>query len=280
MGYDLAIVPRFDNDYGYFAGLFSFLSHAKNRIGYTENTSVIKISLDKGYNSFYTYVLPIDDLIKHEVDRGLDIIRYLGGTVEKKSLELWCSADDCKKAKRLINYDDRGNVKRIVLFMTAGSHRREWDESNFRRVIEDIVNVNSYKYQFVLMGYGTDAKLKAAYIKRNFSDNEVLDLTGKTTIRETYAVIALCDIYLGGDTGPMHMAVAADLPGVVISCHPKTGSLEHYNSPTRFGPYNDKMMVIRPDPFPGCEKCCTHEEAHCINNISVDEVCRALKKFL
>ena len=163
--------------------------------------------------------------------------------------------------------------------MTAGSKRREWNETCFKEVIRNIVSLGNS--QFVLMGYGKNAESKALYIKKFFPGNEVLNLTGKTSLRETYAVLKLCDIYLGGDTGPMHMAAAAGLQGVVLSCHPITGSLDNNNSPTRFGPWNDdKMIVLQPKPMIGCENGCNHNEAHCINNISVSDVSKLLKQYL
>ena len=279
--YDLAVVPRWDTDDGYFAGLLAFLSNATNRIGYSEDVNNSKKKSDKGYNRFYTKIIPSRSGVQHEVERGLDIIQFLGGYIENKNLELWCSEEDQKRALSILNFDSNSNKyrKRIALFMTAGSNRREWKETYFKKVIENILVMD--RCQFVLMGLGKNAESKALNIKKNFTDDKVLNLTGKLSLRETYAVLKLCDIYLGGDTGPMHMAAAAGLKGVVLSCHPITGLLEHYNSPARFGPWNDdKMLVLRPKPMPGCEGGCNHDEAHCINNISVSEVCTLLKQCL
>lgn len=278
-GYDLAIVPRWDSDYGYFAGLLAFLSHATNRIGYSENVNDNKKKSDKGYDSFYTGTIASRSPVEHEVERGLDIVNYLGSHVKNRNLELWCSEEDRKKALFLLDYENRKYKTRIALFMTAGSRRREWDTTHFKEVIGNILR--SEDCQFVLMGSGNEAEAKALDIKKYFSGDEVLNLTGKTTLRETYAVLKLCDVYLGGDTGPMHMAVAAGLKGVVLSCHPITGILNHDNSPARFGPWNDNQMtVLRPKPMPGCEDGCNHNEAHCINNISVSDVCEELKQYL
>ncbi len=278
-GYDLAVVPRWDSDHGYFAGLLAFLSHATNRIGYSETVNDNKKKSDKGYDSFYTDTIASGSHVEHEVERGLDIVNYLGGHVESRNLELWCSEEDRKKALFLLDYENRKYKKRIALFMTAGSSRREWDKTHFKEVVENILC--SKVCQFVLMGSGKEAEAKALDMKKRFPGEEVLNLTGKTTLRETYAVLTLCDIYLGGDTGPMHMAEAAGLNGVVLSCHPITGSLNHDNSPARFGPWNPKQMtVLRPKPMPGCEDGCNHNEAHCINNISVNDVCEKLEQYL
>lgn len=277
--YDLAVVPRWDSDSGYYAGLLAFLSHATIRMGYSENVNNKKQKLDKGFDSFYTSIIPAKSGVQHEAERGLDIIQNIGGVVENKNLELWCSEEDQKRALSMLDYDNVKYRKRIALFMTAGSRRREWKEEYYREVIGNIVSLGNC--QIVLMGCGGKAESKALDIKKYFTDDEVLNLTGKTSLKETYAVLKLCDVYLGGDTGPMHMAVAAGLTGVVLSCHPITGNLDHENSPVRFGPWNsNQMKVLRPRPLPGCEGGCNHDEAHCINNISVSDVCKALKQYL
>jgi len=276
--YDLALVPRYDLDNGYFASLLAYLAHAKKRIGYSACNSYEKTKLNLMFDEFYTSTLPLDEVVKHEVERNLDVVRYLGGRVENTYLELWCSNTDCKRAKKLLEYSNR-NYKRIAVFMTAGSKKREWNINCFRELIEQILR--EYNCQFILMGYGRDAECKASYIKEKTKNKNVFDLTGKATLRETYAMLKFCNIYLGGDTGPMHMAVAAGLSGVVLSCHPITGDLNHYNSPARFGPWNNsRMIVLRPQPIAGCERGCVSDEAHCINNISVEDVYKKIEAYL
>ena len=105
----------------------------------------------------------------------------------------------------------------------------------------------------------------------------VSNYVGKTTLRETIGILRRVDFYLGGDTGPMHLAAACKLPGVVISCHPRGAAIDHSNSPYRFGPWQDEMMmVLQPYALPGCEDGCVKNYAHCINQITVADVCHTL----
>ncbi len=96
----------------------------------------------------------------------------------------------------------------------------------------------------------------------------------------TKVIIKICfnaDAYLGGDTGPMHMAAAAGTTGVVLSCHPIGADGNHFNAPERFGPWQGKMTVLRPLPLSGCEHGCAKEYAHCINQIRVDDVVESME---
>jgi ADP-heptose:LPS heptosyltransferase len=54
-----------------------------------------------------------------------------------------------------------------------------------------------------------------------------LDIRGFTTLRELFALIHRCKLFLGMDSGPMHVAQAFDVPGVGVfnPIHPATSLL-------------------------------------------------------
>lgn len=101
--YDLAIVPRFDSDYAYMAGAIAFFSGAVKRIGYAPWVLPCKSKLDAGLERFYTDFVPARDGVCHEVERNLDILRYLGCSIENTSLELWIDKHDEQVAKKLLS---------------------------------------------------------------------------------------------------------------------------------------------------------------------------------
>ena len=81
--------------------------------------------------------------------------------------------------------------------------------------------------------------------------------------------------------GPMHLAAAVGTPVVEISCHPLHGSVVHHNSPKRFGPFGVPHIVLQPEkPLPPCSDGCTATQAHCILNVSVMHVRKAVEKFI
>jgi lipopolysaccharide heptosyltransferase I len=64
----------------------------------------------------------------------------------------------------------------------------------------------------VLLGAGEDVPLSRAVAER--VHGPVLDLTGKTSLQRLAAVLALADVVLGNDTGPLHLAAALGRPCV------------------------------------------------------------------
>ena len=100
--FDLAIVPRWDSDVAYFAGPLVFFSGACRRVAYSEHVSAEKEILDYGCDNYYTDLVPSRPGVVHEVERNLDVLRYLGCSIEKKDLEIWINDSDIKKAEKLL----------------------------------------------------------------------------------------------------------------------------------------------------------------------------------
>ena len=169
---------------------------------------------------------------------------------------------------------------RIAIFLTAGVQKREWLLKNFEEVADRFSK--QCNCEWVLLGGDNRSKIYALQFCQKHPALHTFNFTGQTSLRETCAILQQCDAYLGGDTGPMHIAAAVHLPGVVLSCHPKTGKASHANSPVRFGPWqNSNMIVLRPYALlPECYDGCAFTKSHCINQISVEEVCHSLARCL
>jgi len=86
-GVDLAIVPRWDVDW-YHGAFLAYLSGARQRVGYSVGVVQHKQRLTPGYDQLFTRVLG-DAPASHEVERNLEVIRRLGGTVGSVALEAW-----------------------------------------------------------------------------------------------------------------------------------------------------------------------------------------------
>ena len=65
-------------------------------------------------------------------------------------------------------------------------------------------------------------------------------------LRHLAALISACDVYIGNDTGPMHIAAALGTPVVALF-----GSTNHIRS----GPYGDPHTVIQSGINLGCNPC-------------------------
>jgi len=86
---------------------------------------------------------------------------------------------------------------------------------------------------------------------------------GPTTVREMMALIASCDLFIGNNSGPLHVATALGLPTV---------SVMGPTDPLRFAPRGPADRVLRRDlPCSPCHRArCWHHT--CLRSIEPDEV--------
>lgn len=270
--YDVCIVPRWDTD-EYSASIISFLSGANTRIGYSESVNKCKADLNGGYDKMYTQVLYKDDVM-HEVERNLFILDVLGLKDTDNKLEVWPDPVSINSIKKKLCDEELNKNAYVALGIYAGSKKRIWDYRNYIELVKRMSDADS-GIRFILLG-GTDAVQTAGLIEEACS-NRVLNLAGKLSLEESIAVFQFTEAYIGNDTGLMHIAAATGNSVYEISCFPRDGDDSSSNSVKRFRPWQAKGIVFQPERcLDGCEGECKKDYAHCINQITCEEVFKSI----
>jgi ADP-heptose:LPS heptosyltransferase len=99
------------------------------------------------------------------------------------------------------------------------------------------------------------------------------------SLRQAAALLAACDLYIGNDTGPMHIAAAVETTVIAIF-----GSTNHRRS----GPYGRRHIVVQSGLELGCNPChpggrpggCGAGTCAVIEAITVEQVLGAAGKIL
>jgi ADP-heptose:LPS heptosyltransferase len=268
--YDIAIVPRWGEDF-YEAGTLAFLSGAPFRLGFSEHCSPAKECLNRDFDRFFTRVVD-DRSVKHEVPRNLNLLSEVNGQPSDDRLEVWLSDDDRMFASGVM---PRGSDAAVVLGPGAARAKRLWPIERFAEVARRLLERN---VRIVVVGGPGEERFGAEL--REVLGNGVIDVVNATTLRQAAAIMRHCSLFCGNDAGPMHLAAAAGVPVVEISCHPSGGDDNHPNSPTRFGPWGVPHRIIRPRPQDGCIRGCEREVPHCILDIRIDSVISAIESLM
>jgi heptosyltransferase-1 len=102
-------------------------------------------------------------------------------------------------------------------------------------------------------------------------DENPLNLTGQTNLKELAYLYSRCQLLVSTDTGPMHLAAAMGCPVV---------ALFGPTAPWRTGPYGPAHAVIRQEM--ACSPCLKKkcEDLRCMRDITVDRVFCAVKQRL
>jgi ADP-heptose:LPS heptosyltransferase len=274
--FDLAVFPRWDADY-YHGAVSAYFSRACWRVGYSKNSTPAKKIFNPHIDRLFTHVIN-DDTAKHEVEHNLDIIRYLGGVIQEKHLELWLSPNDEVFAEQLLDFHGvrRGDLL-IALGPAARTGKRRWPLANFIELGRWLQR----QYRARLMVVGGRGEENVGRELEQKVDSYVVNTVGKTTLRQACAILKRCNLFIGNDAGPMHLAAAANVPVVEISCHPKLGCPAHANSPIRFRPWGVHHTVLQPEKaLKPCTQACTALHPHCISTVTVEQVKKASMAFL
>ena len=108
-----------------------------------------------------------------------------------------------------------------------------------------------------------------------------MDLSGKTSLCEAAEILKKSFLYVGCNTGLLHIAAAVKTPTVQIMSNAENGDPLEYAALSRYRTWGNKSYFVRPKTaLPGCGAACYMRKVHCIKQITVDEVRSLVDKIL
>lgn len=140
---------------------------------------------------------------------------------------------------------------------------KDWGQENWRALLGRLGDYFP-GYGLVLVGAKEDA-LVADFAASEWL-GEFRNLCGELTPRETAAAIQRCELFLGPDSGPMHLAAAYGVPCAI--------AFAARDLPGRWFPAGDiHRVVYHAVPCRNCGlQTCTVNQKCCLTSISVDEM--------
>lgn len=160
-------------------------------------------------------------------------------------------------------------LPRMVIHMGSGYPSKRWPFENFRALVQQIDR--EALAQIVLIG--TEAE-KDAMPDLKLRSERLIDLRGKTTLQDIPILLDVCDIFIGNDSGPAHIAAAQGLEVLLLVSGTNDIRLWH--------PWTDRLTLLQHEvPCSPCElEICPVEGHPCVELITVDQVYSALLTVL
>jgi heptosyltransferase-2 len=145
---------------------------------------------------------------------------------------------------------------------------KKWFPERYAAVADRLIS--HHHAQVLMMGSAGDRDSLDAV--QGFAENRLINLAGKTNLKEAIALIAKCRLFISNDSGLMHVAGALEIPTVAIF-----GS----TNPTTTSPVGDKSVVLYEGVHcsPCLKKVCPTDFS-CMNKIGVDDVYDTARKLL
>jgi heptosyltransferase-3 len=165
---------------------------------------------------------------------------------------------------------DRGERHReaaIAVSVGTKVQAKDWGRENWRALLAATAK-EFPEHVLLLAGAGeeSDASEYAANGWRESGGGPVVNLCGKLTPRESAAAFARARLFVGHDSGPMHLAAAVGTPVVAI--------FAARNIPRQWFPFGKQHRVVyhRVECW-GCGlETCIEQQKKCLMSITVDEV--------
>ena len=158
---------------------------------------------------FSKAVLP-DPTSLHVVDQYLDVARAAGATTETAEFGLVPKDEDRESMKKLLKSSDVAGPF-VLLNAGAGWATKRWSAAHFGALAEMLA---AKGISSVLIGGKAPADVEAADQVIAACPVPVVNLLGKTSVRELVALVSLCNAHVGGDTGSTHIAAALGVPAI------------------------------------------------------------------
>ncbi len=163
----------------------------------------------------------------------------------------------------------------IAVSLGTKMQSKDWGADNWRTLLAEMAR-RYPGHALVLCGAADEAAASESAGEgwRGEGDAPILNLCGRLTPRESAAVFAEARIFIGHDSGPMHLAAAVQTPCVAI--------FAARNKPRVWFPYGPQHRVLyHPVDCWGCNlETCIVERKKCIRSITVQEVLAAIQSVV
>jgi lipopolysaccharide heptosyltransferase II len=214
--------------------------------------------------------------LQHQVEIYLDLARALKLTIEAPHMRFVPTAEERATAHH-------SSQLQVAVFPGGGSNpgmeltAKRWPLVRYKQLIHKLVHERDA--HVLLIGGPDDAMLTQSLLDDlDVPQGTVLNLAGKTSFGELAAQLEACDLFIGNDSSPMHLAAAVGIP--VIAIFGPT-------SPQEYGPYplDDPRHVAlwrhptgQPCFFLGKMQTCTH--CTCMQSVTLEDVWNAVQHLI
>lgn len=214
------------------SGLFSWLSGASDRVGFARPDA------KEGSHRFYSHHFQPASSDLNRVERALEFFRALGVPVAGPVVyQLPVTTENRQRAQTSLDGLKKFTGRGPIIALHPGSSKKtaykRWHQNGYVGLVNALVEKLGAR---VILTWGPGERETVELIAGNLRVPVVV-AKKTSSLLDLAAIFASCDLYVGGDTGPMHLAVAVGTPVVAIfgPTHPQINA--PYGAPYRIVRY-------------------------------------------
>jgi heptosyltransferase II len=209
----------------------------------------------------------------HQIHEYLHLAATLGANAAPLPPCLVVTAAEVEEAIRKFGLLEAVRDGRPVLGLNPGAEygpAKRWPAEKFAAAARELSSRTDCVW--VLFGGKSDLTI-TSHIQSAIGNPQsaIINLAGKTSLRELMALLRACRVLLTNDTGPMHVAAALDVPVVV----PFGSTSPELTGPGLPGDPRHRLLL----PDAPCSPCFLREcpiDFRCLNGLAVERVVEAV----
>lgn len=241
------------------SGLLTYLSGAPVRIGFPKGYA--REPLNRLFTNLRPRSMPPRS---HVIDRNLALLHPLGIRSQKKRFSLRVPPSVEERVRRsLRDTAEGGEVLRVAVNPAAGWKTKHWGPHRYARLADRIVRESGARV-FLLWGPGERGLAEQVRAQAQ----RAVRLAPEMGLQALAAFLKGCDLFIGGDSGPLHLASALGVPVL---------GLYGPSDPVRNGPFGvaDRVVTAALPCGPCYKRRCAN--ASCMESIGVEQVWEAVE---
>lgn len=244
------------------SGLYGAMARIPRRVGYPRGIA-------KEWNTlFSTEIIPAKPRRMSRYERNFLMARYFDPEAREMRPALPLDEHDRNFAREFLRKQGLGSGGFAFLYpgtSPRGRYKR-WLPERYGQLVDQLAALDIP----CLVGWGPGEEPIVESLRATASAQPVIPPL--TTLKELAALIESARVFIGGDTGPMHMASLLGTPVVTIF----GPSDPVINEPARFTPF--RIVRANADCSPCRKKNCDH--LTCLTEITPDQVMSATTDLL
>jgi lipopolysaccharide heptosyltransferase II len=156
-------------------------------------------------------------------------------------------------------------ARHIIVNVNAGelAVQRRWPAEHYRTVVEGLLDQPLVRC--LLIGGPNDREWVDTFQASLSRPERVINLAGRTSLRQLVALMELSTVYVGNDSGALHIATCVNLP-VVAFFGPESPLV--YGPPA--SPHN--RVFYRAEPCSPCLNAYTSKRSTCRDNVCLKRI--------
>ncbi|MBZ0272935.1 glycosyltransferase family 9 protein [bacterium] len=241
------------------SGLVAYASRAPRRIGFRR--------LREGNFAFMNEHIVPPDTAKHAVEKYAALIAPLGARSIPDRISIHVPPDKKATVDRFIDAQLPHGAAVVAINPGASWPNKRLDPARYGTLAARLAELGAAP--IVIWGPGEEA-LRDAVVA---ASNGAAVAAPPTDLKELAQLLSRCRLYVGNDSGPMHIAAAMGC-GVVAVFGP--------SDPRRVGPYTPARRVVAvPVPCAPCwKRRCPLPRVYCMDRVSADDLYVAAAELL